>query len=153
MTENVPAPASDETARVEAAAQATVRETNPVVALLQSSAGRNAGLVVALLILCVIGAITAGDRFTSSDNALTILKYSTTIGVVSIGMTFVIIGGGIDLSVGAILALASVWCTTVATQQSAEDNHWIVIVFVALAVGAACGLVNGLLISLSLIHI
>jgi ribose transport system permease protein len=147
MTENVPAPASDETARVEAAAQETAREDNPVLALLRSSAGRNAGLVVALLLLCVIGAVTAGDRFTSSDNALTIVRYATTIGVVSIGMTFVIIGGGIDLSVGAILALASVWCTTVATQQSAQDGHWIVIVFVALAVGAGCGLVNGLLIS------
>ena len=145
MTENVPA--SDETARVEAAAQETAREDNPVLALLRTSAGRNAGLVVALLIVCVVGAITAGDRFTSSDNALTILRYATTVGVVSIGMTFVIIGGGIDLSVGAILALASVWCTTLATQQSARDSHWLVLVLVALAVGAGCGLVNGLLVA------
>ena len=145
MTENVPA--SDETARVEAAAQETAREDNAVLALLRTSAGRNAGLVVALLIVCVVGAITAGDRFTSSDNALTILRYATTVGVVSIGMTFVIIGGGIDLSVGAILALASVWCTTLATQQSAQDSHWIVLVVVALAVGAGCGLVNGLLVA------
>ena len=41
-------------------------------------------------------------------------------------MTFVIIGGGIDLSVGAIVALSSVWCTTVATQTMAEDTHWVV---------------------------
>ena len=62
-------------------------------------------------------------------------------------MTFVIIGGGIDLSVGAIVALSSVWCTTVATQQMAEDTHWIVMVGVALLVGAGCGVVNGLLIA------
>ncbi len=37
-------------------------------------------------------------------------------------MTFVIIGGGIDLSVGAILALSSVWCTTIATQEMAQDT-------------------------------
>ena len=50
MTENVPsAPASTDTARVEAAAQETAREDNPVLALLRSSAGRNPGLVVALL--------------------------------------------------------------------------------------------------------
>ena len=91
--------------------------------------------------------ITAGDRFASTDNALTILRLAATIGVVSIGMTFVIIGGGIDLSVGAIVALSSVWCTTVATQTMAEDTHWIVMVVVALAVGAGCGLVNGLLIA------
>jgi ribose transport system permease protein len=152
MTENLSgdapgAPATADTARVEAAAQETVREHNPALALLRSSAGRNSGLVVALGILCIVGAITAGDRFASTDNALTILRLAATIGVVSVGMTFVITGGGIDLSVGAILALSSVWCTTLATQQTAEDSHWIVMVFVALAVGAGCGLVNGLLIS------
>ena len=136
-----------DTARVEAAAEETVRAPNPVVALLRSNAGRNSGLVVALLLLCVVGAVTAGDRFTSTDNALTILRLAATIGVVSVGMTFVITGGGIDLSVGAILALSSVWCTTVATQQTAKDSHWVVMVFVAIAVGAGCGLVNGLLIA------
>ena len=62
-------------------------------------------------------------------------------------MTFVIGGGGIDLSVGAIVALASVWATTLATQTIAADTHWIIMVFTALAVGAGCGLVNGLLIA------
>jgi ribose transport system permease protein len=62
-------------------------------------------------------------------------------------MTFVITGGGIDLSVGAIVALASVWATTLATQTMAEDTHWIVMVLVAFAVGGGCGLVNGLLIA------
>jgi ribose transport system permease protein len=69
------------------------------------------------------------------------------IGVVSIGMTFVITGGGIDLSVGAIVALSSVWCTTLATQTMANDNHWLVLVLAAILVGAGCGLVNGLLIA------
>jgi ribose transport system permease protein len=147
MTEKVPAPTTDETARVEAAGQETVRQDNAVLALLNSSAGRNAGLVVALVIVCVVGAATAGDRFTSTANALTILRYAATIGVVSIGMTFVIIGGGIDLSVGAIVALSSVWCTTLATQEMAQDTTWWAMVGVALAVGAGCGLVNGLLIS------
>ncbi|WP_395659454.1 ABC transporter permease [Nocardioides sp.] len=138
---------SQDSARVERAALETEREPNPVLGLLRTSVGRNAGLVVALLLICVVGAFTAGDRFTSSDNALTILRLAATIGVVSIGMTFVIIGGGIDLSVGAIVALSSVWCTTVATQTMAEDTHWIVMVGVALMVGAGCGLVNGLLIA------
>ena len=109
--------------------------------------GRNLGLVVALLLICAAGVITAGDRFASVDNTLTILRFASTIGVVSIGMTFVITGGGIDLSVGAILALCSVWATTFATQTMAGDTHWMLMVFVALAVGAACGLVNGVLIA------
>ena len=138
---------SQDSARVERAALETEREPNPVLAVLRTSVGRNAGLVVALLLICIVGAVTAGERISSTDNALTILRLAATIGVVSIGMTFVIIGGGIDLSVGAIVALSSVWCTTVATQTMAENTHWIVMVGVALLVGAGCGLVNGLLIA------
>jgi ribose transport system permease protein len=109
--------------------------------------GRNLGLIIALAILCIVGVITAGDRFADVDNVLTILRLAAVIGVVSVGMTFVIIGGGIDLSVGAILALASVWATTLATQALAEDFHWIVMVFTAIAVGAGAGLVNGIVIA------
>ena len=114
---------------------------------LSGPAGRSAGLVLALLLLVVVGVITAGDRFASPENALTILRLGSVIGVVSVGMTFVISGGGIDLSVGAIVALSSVWATTVATQTMAADSHWIVMVFAALAVGAGCGLVNGVLVA------
>ena len=138
---------SQDSARVEKAALEIEREPNPVLALLRTSVGRNAGLVVALLLICVVGAITAGSRFADWDNTTTILRLAAVTGVVSIGMTFVIIGGGIDLSVGAIVALSSVWCTTVATQELAQDVHWLWMVVVALLVGSACGLVNGLLIA------
>ncbi|MGY2082219.1 ABC transporter permease [Blastococcus sp. SYSU DS0539] len=111
------------------------------------SAGPLVGLVVALALLCVVGAVTAPERFVDIDNVLTILRLAAVVGVVSIGMTFVIIGGGIDLSVGALVALSSVWATTLATQQMAGDFHWIVMVFTAIAVGAGAGLVNGVVIA------
>ena len=136
-----------DTVRVERAARETGERRGGALELLRTGAGRNLGLVIALALICLVGAVTAGDRFTSVDNAVTILRLASIIGVVSIGMTFVITGGGIDLSVGAILALSSVWCTTVATQAMARDTHWIVIVGAALAVGAVCGLLNGLLIA------
>jgi len=141
------APPPDEQHRVEvAAAHAGEASTESRLRrLLSSPAGRNAGLVIALTLLIILGVATAGDRFASVNNMLTILRLASVIGVVSIGMTFVIIGGGIDLSVGAIVALASVWATTLSTQTMAEDTHWIVMVFVALAVGAGCGVVNGVL--------
>ncbi|MDF3044866.1 MAG: Monosaccharide transporter rane protein family [Ornithinibacter sp.] len=120
---------------------------NPLNSLMAGSAGRNLGLVIALVLLCIVGVATAGDRFASVDNIMTILRLAAVIGVVSIGMTFVISGGGIDLSVGAIVALASVWATTLATQTMAADFHWILMVFTALAVGAGCGLINGSLIA------
>jgi ribose transport system permease protein len=123
------------------------RPGGPLSQLLGSSAGRNVGLVLALAILCVVGLATAGEQFGSLDNALTILRLAAVIGVVSVGMTFVITGGGIDLSVGAIVALASIWSTTLATQTMANDYHWSVMVLTALLVGTACGLVNGLLVA------
>ncbi|GAA2895312.1 ABC transporter permease [Streptomyces mexicanus] len=103
---------------------------------------RNLGLFVVLVLLCVIGALTSGN-FATRQNALVILSSAAVIGVITIGQTFVIIGGGIDLSVGAIVALASVWCTTVATQSYGLGG----MVFCALAVGAVVGLVNGLVIA------
>jgi ribose transport system permease protein len=115
--------------------------------ILRTGMGRNVGLVVALVLLCLVGIVTAGDTFATSANVLTILRLAAVIGVVSIGMTFVITGGGIDLSVGAILALSSVWATTLATQQMAADYGVIFMVSTALLVGAACGLVNGLLVA------
>ncbi|HET6626704.1 MAG TPA: ABC transporter permease [Nocardioidaceae bacterium] len=115
--------------------------------LMGSSFGRNLGLVVALVLLCLVGIATAGEQFASIDNMLTILRLASVIGVVSIGMTFVITGGGIDLSVGALVALCSVWASTVATQTLANDYHWIVMVSTAVLVGVGAGLVNGLLIA------
>ncbi|GAB3354492.1 ABC transporter permease [Modestobacter lapidis] len=115
--------------------------------LMSGPLGRNLGLVVALVVLCVVGSITAPGRFVDIDNVLTILRLAAVIGVVSIGMTFVIIGGGIDLSVGALVALSSVWATTLATQALARDFHWIVMVFTAVLVGAVAGLVNGVVIA------
>jgi ribose transport system permease protein len=114
---------------------------------LAGSFGRLLGLVVALVLLCVVGAVTAPQQFLEIANVLTILRLAAVIGVVSVGMTFVIIGGGIDLSVGALVALSSVWATTLATQQMAENFHWIVMVVTALLVGAGAGLVNGVVIA------
>ena len=123
------------------------RHEGGVAHVLRTAAGRNLGLVVALLVLCIVGVATAGDRFADLANVLTILRLAAVIGVVSVGLTFVITGGGIDLSVGAIVALSSIWCTTLATQTLANSSTWLVMVFAALAVGAACGLVNGVLVA------
>nr|WP_245574145.1 ABC transporter permease [Amycolatopsis nigrescens] len=101
------------------------------------------GLAGVLVLLCVVGQITRPDTFLTNDNLSTMLRLAAAIGVVSVGMTFVIITGGIDLSVGSIVALSSVWMTTLATQSYGP----FVMVLCALLVGLGCGLVNGLLIS------
>ena len=108
---------------------------------------RNLGLIIALTLLCVVGFITAGERFASTDNLLTILRLASVIGVVSIGMTFVITAGGIDLSVGAVVGLSSVWATTTGTQLLAQNVHWAIMVTTSLLVGTAAGLLNGLMVA------
>ena len=70
-----------------------------------------------LAVLVVIGGITKPDQFLDTKNLQLVLTQSSVIGVVTVGATFVIMSGGIDLSVGAIVALASVWATTVATPE------------------------------------
>ncbi|WP_129789357.1 ABC transporter permease [Promicromonospora panici] len=105
------------------------------------------GLVLALVLLVVVGVATGGERFWSTGNLITVLSLAAVTGVVSIGMTFVITSGGIDLSVGAVVGLASVWASTRSTQYMAEDYGWWVIPVTALIVGLVAGLINGLLVA------
>jgi ribose transport system permease protein len=114
---------------------------------LDDNAARNLGLVGVLVLLVIIGVVTKPDLYSDPtwvrNNFLTILQQASAIGVVTVGMTFVIIGGGIDLSVGAIIALAGVWATTLATQSHGAAG----MIFTAVVVGVAVGLLNGVLIS------
>lgn len=115
--------------------------------LLSGPAGRNLGLVVALLLIVIVGAVTAPGSFTSLDNVLVILRLASITGVVAIAMTFVIIAGGIDLSVGSVVGLASVAATLAAIQDLSDSLHWSVMVVIALLVGVGAGLINGLVIA------
>jgi ribose transport system permease protein len=126
--------------------QTSDESTSPLRRIFSGSAGRNLGLVLALVALVIVGAATSSNFF-NFDNALVILRQASIIGVVSIGMTFVIIAGGIDLSVGAVMALASVVASLAAIQDIAKSSHWIVTVVVALVVGLGAGLINGVVIA------
>ncbi len=115
--------------------------------VMSGSVGRNLGLVLALLALVIIGAITAGENFTTFSNALVILRQASIIGVISVGMTLVIIAGGIDLSVGSVMGLASIVATLAAIQDLADQTHWIFMIVIALLVGLGAGLINGVVIA------
>ncbi|MFF6773228.1 ABC transporter permease [Streptomyces sp. NPDC012637] len=104
---------------------------------------RNLSLLGVLAALVVVGGVTRPAEFLTTSNLQLVLTQASVIGVVTVGMTFVITSGGIDLSVGAVVALASVWATTVATQEYGFAG----ILFTAVVVGLGCGLVNGLLVA------
>nr|WP_200807935.1 ABC transporter permease [Demequina sp. NBRC 110056] len=129
-----------------AAPAASAPAASPLRRFFSSPAGRSIGLVIALGLLLVIGTVTAGDNFASIDNMLVILRLASVIGVVAIGVTFVITAGGIDLSVGSVLGLSSV-VASLGAIQTASSGFWPLMVFVALAVGIVAGLTNGLIIA------
>ncbi|MFE1902057.1 ABC transporter permease [Streptomyces gardneri] len=104
---------------------------------------RNLSLLGVLAVLVTVGGLTRPAEFLATSNLQLVLTQASVIGVVTVGMTFVITSGGIDLSVGAIVALASVWATTLATQEFGFAG----ILFTAVVVGVGCGLVNGVLIA------
>jgi ribose transport system permease protein len=141
--ETVEVPPVDEHTRIEEAAAAAGTARQPSWTVGRLSEVRNLGLVGVLVLLGIVGVLTTDGQFLTSSNIINILVSASIIGVVTVGMTFVIIGGGIDLSVGALVALASVWATTLQTQS----YGWFIMVVTALLVGMGAGLINGVLIA------
>jgi len=103
---------------------------------------RRYGTVLGLIFLsAVLWALT--PHFLTVSNLLNIAQQTSINAIVATGMTFVIISGGIDLSVGSIVALSGVALGSLL--QAGQPA--IVAVIAAVAVGIASGLLNGLLVS------
>ena len=101
------------------------------------------GVLGALIVLVVLMTILS-PYFMATNNIFNILRSISTIGIMSIGMTMIIITGGIDLSVGSILAVGAM--TTARLMTYPSINPWVAVLGGLLA-GLACGAVNGLLIT------
>jgi ribose/xylose/arabinose/galactoside ABC-type transport system permease subunit len=97
-----------------------------------------------LITLIVLGLATAlmTDRFISPLNLTNILVQSSIMAVIAIGMTFVIIGGGFDLSVGSTVALAGCIAAMVMVRLGLVTG-----IIAGIAAGMTVGLVNGLIIA------
>lgn len=102
-----------------------------------------AGPVAGLAIAIVLFAILVPDRFLTFYNLKTVATQTVIVGLGAIGMTFVMASGGIDLSIGSVIALVSV-ATAVLLRDGASPG---LALLGGLAVGTAVGLVNGLLVT------
>lgn len=100
------------------------------------------GIVLALLIMCIALSIMS-PYFLKVSNFVNILLQSSINAILAFGLTFVIITGGIDLSVGSVLALAGVVMGVVLQNQ----GNVVIAIFLGLIVGALCGFSNGVLIT------
>ncbi len=101
------------------------------------------GPLIGLLLLCVFLSI-ATDTFFSLRNFLNILDQITVIGIIAVGMTFVILIAGIDLSVGSVLALAMMVLGYLNVEAGMPMG---IAITGALAAAAVAGLISGLLIT------
>ncbi|ADV66082.1 ABC transporter permease [Deinococcus maricopensis] len=98
------------------------------------------GVLIALALLVLFGALRY-DGFLSAYNVGSVLSYNAMFGLIALGMTFVIMTGGIDLSVGSVAALASV-------VGAILSPHGLLPALIgAVAVAALLGLINGLIIA------
>ncbi|TIM63977.1 MAG: ABC transporter permease, partial [Mesorhizobium sp.] len=105
------------------------------------------GPLIGLVLLCLALALTT-DTFLTVRNILNVLDQVTVLGIMAIGMTLVILIGGIDLSVGSVLALASMVMGYVAYPDYLNLGVPAGIA-AALVVAALCGLVSGLLVTVT----
>ncbi len=102
------------------------------------------GSLIALVALIIIMGIL-NSNFISAANIRNILRLSSINGFLAIGMTFVVLTGGIDLSVGAIMGCAGMFSAYFV--QTSMGYPWYVGLLVGLAMGLAVGLFNGVCVS------
>lgn len=103
----------------------------------------NMTAVIALAVLCIVLSIVE-PAFRSFGNFINILQQVTVIAVIALGVNVVIFTGGIDISVGSVVALAGI---VMGKLIVGGGTHPIIGVLVALLIGAFCGAFNGVMIA------
>ncbi|HLH48445.1 MAG TPA: ABC transporter permease [Roseiarcus sp.] len=114
-------------------------------------------VTLTLIILCIVGSVFQ-ENYASEDNFYNTTRNFAFIGIMALGMTPVIIIGGIDLSVGSVMGIAAIVCGLVLLKQPIDwmpawwnnalwAHTWWMAVILSLAAGALVGLINGVLIA------
>ncbi|MFO7976498.1 MAG: ABC transporter permease [Candidatus Hydrogenedentota bacterium] len=104
---------------------------------------RRFGLVLALVAVCVIVA-AARPQAMSVDYVLTLLRQIAINAILAVGVTYVLLTGGVDLSLGSVVALTGV---VAATFAHPGDYPLVIPLFMGILAGALCGTVNGLVVT------
>jgi ribose transport system permease protein len=104
---------------------------------------RSYGIFIAFILICIAMTILS-PVFLTVTNIRNVIRQSSIYGIMAIGMTFVILTAGIDLSVGSILALAG----AIAAGSVKAGMGLEMTIILALAIGLGCGLVNGVLVTM-----
>ena len=102
-------------------------------------------LILIALLLAISAALSiATPTFLSLDNIMTLLQEASLTGIIAIGFTLVLITAGIDMSIGAVIAITSMVCVNFISYTQLPAYIYIPI---ALAIGCAIGGINGFFIT------
>ena len=99
-------------------------------------------IIITYVLLC-IAIVLASPNFLSLRNIMNIGQFSAIMGVAATGMTIVIISGGLDISIGAIMGLT---CMFIA-KTAPESGNVALVILSGIGMGVACGAINGLAIT------
>ena len=92
-------------------------------------------LIFAVIVLIIILSLMV-EQFLTMTNIMNVLRQMSMVAIIAVGIFFVMVGGGIDISVGSIVGLITV---VMATGISKMGINPVVVIFISLAVGALCG--------------
>ncbi len=108
------------------------------------------GVIVAFFLLFIVSAVMDPGNFLRPENLLLLVRQNVDIGLIAVGMTIVIVAGGIDLSVGALMTLAAAVGLTALNQQGPAGGAAAVAIatVVTVGLGTVLGLINGLLVTM-----
>ncbi|MBR0366250.1 MAG: ABC transporter permease [Clostridia bacterium] len=106
---------------------------------------REISLIIVMIAISIFVQFRSGGNFFTTENIGDMLAETAVLAICAVGMMTVMVTGGIDLSIGAIMALGAMVGGTVLKNN--QSTPTIVIVLIAMAVGLACGIINGLLVS------
>jgi ribose transport system permease protein len=113
------------------------------LAAIARGASREAGLLLVIAVLFISFGL-ARPLFFDGNNVLNILVQASVVGILAIGQTYVLLTGGIDLSIGSIVAVSAIVSGTLAPSLGAP-----LAILIAIVTGAVIGLANGALITLT----
>lgn len=114
------------------------------VGVLASPAAPVYGALVLIIILAWIIVTIDGGDFLTTGNIVNMLQRSVALGIVAIGQTIVILLGSLDLSVAALISLASL---VTAEQMGGQSSNVVPAILIVLGLGVVVGLANGLIIT------
>lgn len=105
---------------------------------------REISLILVIIILALFVQVRSGGNFLRPENISDLLKETAVLAITALGMMVVILTGGIDLSIGAIMALSAMVGSTVLKNTGLSP---LVIILISIIIGILAGYINGLLVA------